>query len=192
LLPSRRQPRVIWFAVLELVRPLDEVLSLLPRRHAEQVEEDLVRQRPRQCLGDVDLTLVAPWLYQATHYLADLILQLGDAARQEMPLHQLAELVVTRIVDVWQEAWPALILGGVIDVNTLEAAERFCIQRRRPHIFEPGKRPEPPLLTLIDRGFVPHPLVEGERIRLELHRERIVPHVLIGVIFFVAWRSSYP
>ena len=66
-LGHRRQPRVAGYSVLELVHPPGELLApLLPRaRQAEDVEEDLVGQRPRELLREVDLVAPGPRRDQA-------------------------------------------------------------------------------------------------------------------------------
>ena len=106
--------------------------------------------------------------------LADVRLVLGDAPGQEVRLDDLAELVVARVVDVGKEARAALVRGGGVDVDALEAEERVVVGGRRADVLAARQRPPVPLLAVEDRRLLQHPAVHRERVRLELRAVRVV------------------
>ena len=175
-LGDRCEAVVAGVAVLELVDPALQVRAarLLGGRQPDQVEEDLHRRGPGQLLGDVDLVAVLPAADELADDLADVRLVLGDAPRQEVRLDDLAELVVPRIVDVRKETRPALVRGGGVDVDALEAEERVVVGGRRADVLPAGQRPPVPLLAVEDRRLLQHPAVHRERVRLELRAVRVV------------------
>ena len=108
---------------------------------------------------------------------ADAVLELGDAARQEVRLHHLADLVVPGVVHAADGPRRNLLQAAVVDVHALEAAERVRVERRRPHVLEAGQGVPVPPLAVVDGRLVPHPPVHRERVgRVEVGGERVVLH----------------
>ena len=169
----RGEPVVVGHPVLEPVGPRDQLVALLAEREAEEVEEDRVGQRPGELLREVDRAALREGVDQSGGQPTYVGLELGDAARHELPLHHRPQLVVPRVVDDRQVAGAALVVGGVeVDAGVVD--ERHRVQQRGPDVVVARERPEVPLLVVVDRRLVAQPLVDREGVLLEGHRERVV------------------
>ena len=164
---------VVGHAVLEAVRPRDELGALLAVGQAQEVEEHLVGQRPGQLLGDVGGAPAREGVDEAGGDAAYVVLQRGDAAGHELALHDRAQLVVTGVVDVRQVALAALVVGRVeVDAGVVD--ERHRVEQGRAAVLEARQRPEAPLLVVVDRRLLAQATVDRERVVLERVRERVV------------------